>query len=73
MKHRFYCSYKKIIFYNTSINALLKHEEKMLAEMQDKRHFIKNQRNAICSIVYRKTNYILRLFYEEISLNYYKK
>ena len=41
MKHRFYCSYKKIIFYNTSINALLKHEEKMLAEMQDKRHFIK--------------------------------
>ena len=28
-------SYKKIIFYNTSINALLKNEEKMLAKMQD--------------------------------------
>ena len=28
-------SYKKIIFYNTSINALLRHEEKMLAKMQD--------------------------------------
>ena len=27
-------SYKNIIFYNTSINALLKHEEKMLAKMQ---------------------------------------
>lgn len=28
-------SCKKIIFYNTSINALLKHEDKMLAKMQD--------------------------------------
>lgn len=28
-------SYKKIIFYNTSINALLKHEDEMLAKMQD--------------------------------------
>ena len=27
-------SYKNIIFYNTSINGLLKHEEKMLAKMQ---------------------------------------
>ena len=28
-------SYKKIVFYNTSINALLKNEERMLAKMQD--------------------------------------
>lgn len=28
-------SYKKIIFYNTSVNALLRNEEKMLAKMQD--------------------------------------
>lgn len=28
-------SYKKIVFYNTSINALLKHEEEMLAKMRD--------------------------------------
>lgn len=28
-------SYKKIIFYNTSINGLLKHEEKMLTKMKD--------------------------------------
>lgn len=28
-------SYKIVVFYNTSINALLKHEEKMLVKMQD--------------------------------------
>ena len=36
-------SYKKIIFYNTSINALLKHEERMLEKMQDAFDIFKEQ------------------------------
>ena len=40
-------SYKKIIFYNTSIIALLKHEEKMLSKMQDVFEIFKEQKNDI--------------------------
>lgn len=40
-------SYKKIIFYNTSINALLKHGEKMLAKMQDVFDKFREQKNDV--------------------------
>lgn len=40
-------SYKKIIFYNTSINALLKHENEMLAKMQDVLATFKENRDDI--------------------------
>lgn len=40
-------SYKKIIFYNTSINALLKHEERMLVKMQDVFATFKENKNDI--------------------------
>lgn len=40
-------SYKKIVFYNTSINALLKHEEKMLVKMQDVFELFREQKNDV--------------------------
>lgn len=40
-------SYKKIIFYNTSINALLKHEEEMLAKMRNVFETFKNKKDDI--------------------------
>ena len=40
-------SYKKIVFYNTSINALLYHEDKMLAKMQDVFHMFKENQDEV--------------------------
>lgn len=40
-------SYKKIVFYNTSINALLKNEERMLAKMQDVFRIFKENRDDV--------------------------
>ena len=40
-------SYKKIIFYNTSINAILNNDEKMLAKMQDVFKLFKENKDEI--------------------------
>lgn len=40
-------SYKKIIFYNTSINALLNNDEKMLTKMQDVFRIFKENRDDV--------------------------
>lgn len=40
-------SYKKIIFYNTSINGLLHHEDKMLAKMQDVFRIFKENKDEV--------------------------